>query len=76
MDDLDRLILQKRRDRLLNPISAPLAFLEEILFTYTSPQVIPGAHIPQEKRRETPDLDGVRAALWTDDKPKDRVDAT
>ena len=75
MDDLDRLILRKRRDHLLNPISAPLAFLEEILFNYTSPQPIPGAHLPQTNRRESPNLESVKSTLWADDKTKDRASA-
>jgi hypothetical protein len=41
MDDLDEFILKKRA-KLLNPISSPIAFLETIMFHYTPPPVIPG----------------------------------
>ena len=34
MDVLDEMTLRRRRDRLLNPITAPLAALESALFTY------------------------------------------
>ena len=41
MDALDEATLRKRRDRLLNPITAPFIFLREAMFTYAPPPPIP-----------------------------------
>ena len=43
MDALDALVLRKRRDRLMNPITAPVVFLQEVMFNYAPPPPIPGA---------------------------------
>ena len=41
MKALDEATLRKRRDRLLNPIVAPLVFLQDAMFTYAPPPPIP-----------------------------------
>jgi hypothetical protein len=46
MDELDELVMRKRRDRLYNRTSAPLAFLIETMFHYHAPPPIPGAAQP------------------------------
>jgi hypothetical protein len=43
MDDLDEMVLRKRRDRLNNRQSAPQAFLFQFMFEYQEPQPIPGS---------------------------------
>jgi hypothetical protein len=40
------MVLRKRRSMLLNPVVAPRAFLEQVLFYYVPPPPIPGAYIP------------------------------
>jgi hypothetical protein len=44
MDDLDTFTLRKRRDRLLNPITAPAAVLEAAMFHYAPPPPVPPAY--------------------------------
>jgi hypothetical protein len=46
MDELDEMVLRKRRDRLYNRTSAPIAFLTENMFQYQAPPPIPGAAQP------------------------------
>jgi hypothetical protein len=43
MDALDALVLRKRRDRLMNPVTAPMVFLQEVMFNYAPPPPIPSA---------------------------------
>jgi len=46
MDTLDALVFRKRRDRLMNPVTAPMVFLQEVMFHYVPPPPIPGV-VPQ-----------------------------
>jgi hypothetical protein len=48
LDNLDTLVLRKRRARLLNPISAPPSFLLAVLFNYMPPQPIPPPYNPPQ----------------------------
>jgi hypothetical protein len=43
MDELDEMVLRKRRDRMNNRQSAPQAFLFQFMFEYQAPQPIPGS---------------------------------
>jgi hypothetical protein len=71
------MVLRKRRAMLLNPIVAPRAFLEQVLFYYVPPPPIPGAYIPPPTRRREPTRpEGVRANLWSSGEAREGRDHT
>ena len=72
MDALDQLTLRKRRDRLLNPIVAPLAVLEEAMFVHQVPPAFvfaaqPPAPPPPPPPQPPPPPNGLKRERDEDD---------